>query len=1085
MTEPADIQVLHVDDEPDFVELAAEMLEREDDRFSVETATSADEGLDRLAGNDFDCIVSDFQMPDQNGIEFLKSVRGEDADLPFILYTGRGNEEVASDALSAGATDYLQKGSGTDQYELLANRIQNAVEKSRSQRRAAELERVRTLVADVNQALVRANSRSEIETRICEIISQSDPYLFAWIGEVDRESDRIEPRAWAGVEDGYLKDITVTADETATGRGPGGTAIRERRVAAFQNIHEDPDFEPWRQDAIERGYQSAAGAPIEHEDSLYGVLLVYSDRVDAFDADERALLAELGSDIGHAIHAMAVKDGLQTARQRAERYFETAGNIMVVLNTDMTVDHINERGCDLLGYERSELVGSDWMDLFVPEQIEGELDELFSAFWSEGGNPVQKNVNAIETKSGEQVVVEWHNTVIQDEQGDVTGVLSSGIDITERTQKEQEIQALKERFDLAVEAAEIGIWDWDMQTDTVQFNDQWARIFGHSPADIEPHFDAWEERIHPDDLSAVQAKIQTHISGETAYFDDEHRMRTADGSWMWVRGVGRVVDRDEQGSPVRAAGIHQDIDERKQRERALEVSERRYRSLFESNPAVVWVEDFSAVREHIETLRTDVDDVQAYLEANPQEAQTVLEQVEILDVSEQALDRYGAPSKEALLANVDDLFTPEAYEANAELWRRLADGETHFRIQTVAETFDGDHLDEILDIRVPDAHTDDYSRVYLTAIDVTDRERYKRKLAAVHDIATSLQAGTSAESVYERTIEASREILEFDLSVIDIAADGVLRTVALSADTPERATAEMSIEKGLAGKSYRTGESLLIDDIQAHPEAEPQGPFRSGISVPIGDHGVFQAVAEQPGAFDESDLELAELLVSHAESALDRLEHEQQLERHNERLDQFASVVSHDLRNPLQVAQGRLDLAREECDSTHLDAVAQAHERVETLIDNLLTLAQTDSQINAPTAVTLADVLDSSWQAVEATEATLTSEIDKTIQADPNRLQQLLENLFRNAVEHGDEDVTIRIGPLPEGFYVEDDGPGIPEGEREDIWEDGYSGTEEGTGFGLAIVEQIVEGHGWNIRLTDGSDGGARFEITGVESATE
>ena len=220
---------------------------------------------------------------------------------------------------------------------------------------------------------------------------------------------------------------------------------------------------------------------------------------------------------------------------------------------------------------------------------------------------------------------------------------------------------------------------------------------------------------------------------------------------------------------------------------------------------------------------------------------------------------------------------------------------------------------------------------------------------------------------------------------------------------------------------------------------------------------------------------------------------------HRERerqLEQFASIVSHDLRNPLNVATLRLDLARAESDSEHLEDVAQAHARMEALIEDLLTLAREGTSDIEAEQVGVAAAIEQCWQNVETRDARLVVETDRTIRADLSRLQQLGENLIRNAVEHGSTSnrtesddaverggsgVTITVGELADGFYVEDDGPGIPPDERETVFEAGYSTGGGGTGFGLSIVSQVCEAHGWEIRATSGTDGGARFEITGVE----
>lgn len=203
--------------------------------------------------------------------------------------------------------------------------------------------------------------------------------------------------------------------------------------------------------------------------------------------------------------------------------------------------------------------------------------------------------------------------------------------------------------------------------------------------------------------------------------------------------------------------------------------------------------------------------------------------------------------------------------------------------------------------------------------------------------------------------------------------------------------------------------------------------------------------------------------------------------RQRDRLEEFASLVSHDLRNPLNVAQGRLDLARSEADSAHLEDVDRSLNRMQVLIDDLLALAREGERIGEPERVRLNELAEVCWRTVETAEARFAVEGDGAFMADRTRLQQLLENLIRNAVEHGGGEVTVRVGALEDGFYVEDDGPGIPEDLRDRIFAAGFSTTDAGTGFGLAIAREIAEAQGWELEVTDGRDGGARFEITAVE----
>jgi PAS domain S-box-containing protein len=216
-----------------------------------------------------------------------------------------------------------------------------------------------------------------------------------------------------------------------------------------------------------------------------------------------------------------------------------------------------------------------------------------------------------------------------------------------------------------------------------------------------------------------------------------------------------------------------------------------------------------------------------------------------------------------------------------------------------------------------------------------------------------------------------------------------------------------------------------------------------------------------------------------------RAEREEELARQNERLQEFAKTVAHDLRNPLNVARARLELARESEEAEHFEAVERSQARMAQMIEELLSLAEQGQAVLDPNAVTLADLASQAWEHVETANASLEIDVDTSvvIMADEGRLSELFENLFRNALDHAGTDVTVRVGILDDtaGFYVEDDGPGIPADKRDEVFEAGYTDAAEGTGFGLSIVQQIVDGHEWEITISEETTGGARFEIRNVE----
>ncbi|NHN42819.1 GAF domain-containing protein [Halorubellus sp. JP-L1] len=462
------------------------------------------------------------------------------------------------------------------------------------------------------------------------------------------------------------------------------------------------------------------------------------------------------------------------------------------------------------------------------------------------------------------------------------------------------------------------------------------------------------------------------------------------------------------------------------------------------------------------------------------------------------------------------------------------------------------------------------------------------------------------QRICQRIVAAIVDTVACDACGVVEARDGEFVPLAATAAKPSPGRARLRTDEGVAGESYRAERIVYVRDVQTHDRARADLPYRSVLSVPVGDIGVLQVASTNVDAYDAADRETVARFADVAEHAMTRVrfersltqerdraaalfqnipdaaveyvlddgapriervnsafvrlfgyepeesvgettldllvpsdgvdealdtfetlrdgefterevervttngsspfllrnvpissesglstgyliytdiselvERERQLERQNERLDAFASMVSHDLRNPLSAAQGYVDLTQETSDLSHLEVVQAEHERMFDMIDDLLTLARQGEAIGDVETVDLEGVVASAWETVDTANATVETASLPAVEGDPDRIRQLFENLFRNAALHAGPDVNVTVGGFPGGFFVADDGPGIPEAERDAVLEMGMTTAkgEGGTGFGLAIVTEVADGHGWGVEVTESESGGARFEF--------
>jgi len=879
------IRILHVDDDPGLAELVSSYLRKEDSQFEIVSARSASDGLEKLAATEVDCIVSDYDMPKQNGIEFLEAVREDHADLPFILFTAKGSEDVASDAISAGVTDYLQKEVGTEQYAVLANRIRNVVDKWHAEREAEQTKRrLKAITENSSDAILTVDSANTIQ-----FVNRATEDLF-----------------------GY--DVDTLKGESLS------TLIPER-------------------------YQE-----------------------------------------GH--------------RSGMERYLAT-----------------NERSLDWTAIE-------------------------FSAQHQDGHEvPVSISFSTFK-EGGERKFV---------------GVLR---DISERVRMEEELREREERFRQMAENIQEMVWMTDpIEGEVLYVNPAYEDIWGRSPQELYDNPRSFANAIHPEDREQVEEILDPQSTGS---YEEEYRITRPDGEIRWVYDRAVPV-RNDAGEVYRTVGIASDVTERKDRERKFD----------------------RAVELLDQTER--IADVGGW-EVDP-ETGDVFWSGHLFELIGWEGDRD--PSLDDLISifvEEDRLGVRDAVDD------ALADGES-FAIEARFQR--SQDQNRWMEIRgEPQIEDDDVMRLQGAVHDITERKEREHALHELYEITSD--PNLSFDEKVQALLRLGRRELGTEYGTLSsIHGD---EYVFEFVDTDDEAIQPGDVVPVAATNCELVASSrqtVVIGDVErdAPEETSRIGFTEWGISSYIGApvfdtddvYGTFcfYDTEAQVDQFTDWEKTLVDLMSNWVTVELRRKRTTEQLQDQNEQLSQFASVVSHDLRNPLNVAMGQLELVQEEYESERIDAVIRSHQRMEDLIDDLLALARVGEQMGELEQVDLAGVTRSCWQTVSTTDATLRADVVRTIQADENRLQQLFENLIYNAIEHGGEGVTVTVGELDDGFYVEDNGGGIPEEDRDSVFEPGYSTAQDGTGFGLHIVDQVVKAHEWDIQVTTGSQGGARFEVTNVEFGSE
>jgi len=497
---PTALRVLFIDDSEDDALLLAHELKRGGYDLYYERVDSPEAMKAALEARPWDVVVSDYSMPLFSGGEALKVFKANGADIPFILVSGRMGEEAAVALMKAGAHNYVPK----DKLKLLVPSLERELREVvvRQRHREADdkvvkLNRIYSVLNSVNHLIIRSADRSALFEGACRIAVDEGLFKMAWVGLVDDDARTVVPVACVGCEEGYLKDITISSDNRPEGNGPTGTAVRTVLHCINNDTEHNPVMQPWRDEALRRGFRSSASFPLTFEGKSIGTFTVYADKPGYFDEEEVGLLDGLAADISYAMWSMEQGELRKKAEAEAGdlseklRMLVDEALIGAYIIQDGRFVFVNPRFEELSGYSTEELLAIDDVSVLVHPDDRGLFRENLRKRLSGEVSSVHYEFRAVK-KGGEVVFLEVFSsyTVFKGKQA----VIGTALDITSRKEMEEELQKLvvtsneqaekalesERKFRAVVQTASDAIITIDSSGNIVSWNEGAEKIFGYT-----------------------------------------------------------------------------------------------------------------------------------------------------------------------------------------------------------------------------------------------------------------------------------------------------------------------------------------------------------------------------------------------------------------------------------------------------------------------------------------------------------------------------------------------------------------------------------------------------------------------------
>jgi PAS domain S-box-containing protein len=571
------------------------------------------------------------------------------------------------------------------------------------------------------------------------------------------------------------------------------------------------------------------------------------------------------------------EEALRKSENTYRTLVEHLPQMVFLKDSDSVYVSCNERFAGEVDLEANEIVGKTDYDLYPAEQAEKyramdrEVLEL------------GRTLDFEETYGarGEEVIVRTIKTPVRDEEGRVAGILGIFWDITERKRAEEELRDSEERLRVLFESAPVAYYLSDLRGTLLDGNKAAEQMFGLPREEFIGRSFLDLRLLSADQLPRSSGLLaRSAMGGATG--PDEFVLDRQDGTQVAVEMSTHPVKL--KGDSL-VLGIARDITARKEAEEALRANEQRYRELFENSPIALSEEDASEVKRYVDDLRASgVSDFREYFEEHPEAVHECVDLVRILDVNQATLDLYGAESKEELLKGLDQVLAEGSYDIFKEEVLTIAEGRTQFEAQTTAQTLDGEDRDIALRWTVAAGCEQDYSRVLVSDVDVTERRRAEeevsrrsRQLALINRVGQRLAPILEPDQLYKTVVEAVQEELGYQLvSFFLVRGDEVLLKASVGPSVESIPTAyRQKVGTGTIGWVAEHGESYRVDDSSKDDRFLSVEPLNiaAEVDVPVvvaGEViGVLAVTSDQASAFSEIDVTAMETIAGQVARAIE------------------------------------------------------------------------------------------------------------------------------------------------------------------------------------------------------------------------